>query len=164
MPAISDSSPIIFCAAVGRLNLLRDVYQEILVPPAVWREVVVEGAGRPGAAEVASARWIVRESAPTAEGRELPLAALDPGEREAILLAFVASRATPILLDDLRARSVAERIGLRVTGTVGVLLLAKQLGLVPAVRPVLDQLRAVGYFLSRDAANRSLALADETPG
>jgi predicted nucleic acid-binding protein len=161
MPAVSDSSPIIFLAAIGRLELLRELYQEVVVPPAVWREVVVEGIGRRGSADVAAAGWIVREPLPPGDGRRLPLASLDPGEREAILLAFAKPRTVPILLDDLQARTVAEQIGLRVTGTVGVLLLAKRLGLVPSVRPLLDQLLAAGFYLSEVAVNRSLALVDE---
>ena len=55
MKIVADSSPLISCARAGKLALVRDVYSKILIPPAVYREIVVEGAGRPGAEEVEAA-------------------------------------------------------------------------------------------------------------
>jgi predicted nucleic acid-binding protein len=161
MSAISDSSPLILYSAAGRLNLLQAVYREIVVPPAVWREVVVEGAGRAGAHEIEAARWIVRSELPVPRDQRLSLQPLDPGEAEAIALAFSAPRTVPVLPNDLRAREVAEGIGLRVTGSVGVLLLAKRVGIIPLVRPLLDELRRAGLYISDAAINRTQTLAGE---
>ncbi len=66
MPAVSNSSPLILYAAIGRLELLRETYDEIAVPPAVWREVVAAGTGRAGASEVAQSSWI-RQRQPSAQ-------------------------------------------------------------------------------------------------
>lgn len=55
---VSNSSPLIHLSQIGRLSLLREFFGELLIPPAVYREVVVEGRGRPGSREVREASWI----------------------------------------------------------------------------------------------------------
>lgn len=69
-PAIRDSSTLIHLARIGRLGVLRSLFGEVLVPTAVWREVVEEGAGRPAAAEVAKAHaegWMGRAAPKNAD-------------------------------------------------------------------------------------------------
>jgi len=103
-----------------------------LVPKAVWREVVEEGKGQPGAQEVANAGWIeVAEVKNRAVG-EVLLAHLDRGEAEVIALAQ-ERQADLVLLDEKEAREFAERLGLRVLGTLGLLVWAKREGLVAVV-------------------------------
>jgi len=63
MKVVSNASPLINLARIGKLGLLRDLYEELTIPEAVWREVVVEGAGQPGADEIESAAWILRKAA-----------------------------------------------------------------------------------------------------
>lgn len=87
-------------------------------------------------------------------------AALDPGESAAISLALELDAAR-ILLDDLPARLLAERLGLTVMGTLGALVLAKQRGLIPAVRPLLDALRSTNFYMSDRLYWRLLRAADE---
>ncbi|MCL4486508.1 MAG: hypothetical protein M1570_00055 [Chloroflexi bacterium] len=88
---ISDASVLIHLAAIGRLTLLRDLYQKTAVPSAVWKEVVEEGKGRAGAAEIEAARqagWIEMNS-PTNEPLLRSLERdLDEGESEVIALAI----------------------------------------------------------------------------
>jgi predicted nucleic acid-binding protein len=161
MPAIGNSSPLILCSAIGRLGLLQDVYGEVRVPPAVWREVVASGISRIGSAEAEGAPWIRRQSPPEETFRSLPLAGLHPGESQAIALAFVFDRSVPIILDDLQARRIAEGIGLTVTGSAGVLLTAKRLGLIRSVKPLLEDLLAADLYLGNPAVRRILELAGE---
>ena len=52
MEVVADSAPLISCARAGKLSLIRDVYSRIVIPPAVYREIVIEGAGKPGAEEM----------------------------------------------------------------------------------------------------------------
>lgn len=52
MEIVSDSSPLISCARAGKLSLMKNVYSKLVIPPAVYREIVTEGVGKPGAAEV----------------------------------------------------------------------------------------------------------------
>ena len=92
--------------------------------------------------------------------RQLPESALGAGEREAIALALEID-ARRVLLDDGPARRLAIRLGLPVMGTGGVLVVAKQRGILPVVRPVLDELLATGFRLRWDVRARVLADAGE---
>jgi predicted nucleic acid-binding protein len=88
--AISNSSTLLNLAIIGRLSLLREFHEKIIVPPAVWREVVTEGRGRAGAAEVEAARqsgWIDVIPPQDREVLKLLKRDLDDGESEAIALA-----------------------------------------------------------------------------
>jgi len=87
MTIVSNASPLIALVRIGQLDLLRQLYSEIIIPEAVWHEVVVEGADQPGAEVVSSASWIVRR---TVTNRALVHGLqqeLDAGEAEAIALA-----------------------------------------------------------------------------
>ena len=103
---ISDSSTLIHLGGIGRLALLRELCGQIIIPPAVWREVVEEGKGRAGAAEVETAQkagWIVLLP-PTNEPLAFSLKRdLDEGEAEAIALAL-EHQADLILLDESEMR------------------------------------------------------------
>ncbi len=106
---ISDTSTLIHLAAIGRLTLLKDLYQQIMLPSAVWKEAVEEGKGKSGTAEIEMARqlgWVE-----VASPGNLPLVSLlqrdlDEGESEAIALA-IERQADLILLDETDARQVA---------------------------------------------------------
>lgn len=144
MPLVlSDSSTLIHLAAIGRLPLLREIYQKIAIPAAVWREVVEEGKRRAGAAEVEAARksgWI-EVLLPTNEPLvHLLKRDLDEGEAEVLALA-IERQADLVLLDETDARRVAERYGLRKTGVVGLLIRAKREGKIASLREELDKLQ-----------------------
>jgi predicted nucleic acid-binding protein len=161
MFAIGDSSPLILYASAGHLDLLREVFTEIIIPAAVWNEVVVEGHGRPGCEEVAHAPWI-RQQAVTADEPTLTLLAdLGPGESEAISLAMEFDRRLPVLIDDRKARRLARERGLRVLGSVGVLLLAKERQIIPSIVPALNDLRTCGLYLSVALVDGLLGAAGE---
>jgi predicted nucleic acid-binding protein len=160
---ISDSSPLIALSAVGRLDLLRALYQRIVVPEAVLAEVAREGEDRPGAKEVLAATWIeVRRVEDTSLVNVL-LSEIDRGESEAIALAASASEPDVILLiDERRGRAVATRMGIRIVGAVGIISEAKARGLIPSVREVLDSLVADPTFrLSRHLYDEVLKDAGE---
>lgn len=161
MPAVSDSSALILYAKIRRLHLLRDVFREILVPPAVHEEVSVRGRGRAGALEILHEPWIkVRDLADPGLARSLA-GQLDPGEAEAIGLAAELGGALTVILDDLRGRKIASEHGLLVTGSAGVLVFAKQRGIIPLVGSVLDELRSAGLRLGDDAYREILSIAGE---
>lgn len=161
MLAVSDSSPLILLAAIGRLDLLRQLYDEVIVPPAVRREVFEAGSSRVGATDVPRLGWIRRQPLQGDGTSPDSLASLDRGKAAAIALVMTLPRSVPIILDDLPARRTAERLGLSVTGTGGVLVLAKQEGLIPEFRPRLGELRAAGLYLSDATVDRFLDLAGE---
>ena len=87
MSVVSNASPLINLARIGKLDLLHDLYGELTIPEAVWREVVVEGAGQPGADEVKGATWIKRHAVANRQLVHALQQELDAGEAEAIVLA-----------------------------------------------------------------------------
>ena len=160
MAAVSNNSPLILFAAIGRLDLFLGLFNEVLIPPAVWREVVTSGTGIFGTDDVQRAGWILQRTLPN---REVPhwLATLHPGEAEAIALASSLGPAIPLLLDDRRARRVALQAGLDVIGCGGALVLAKKDGHIPSVRPILSDLIAAGLYLGEAARREILDFAGE---
>ena len=160
MTAVSNASPLILFARLGRLDLLGEMYAPVLVPPTVWREVVDVG-GRPGAAAVAQAPWLQRRALAAPRTVIRASARLDPGESEAIALASEFAGSVPILLDDLKGRRVASELGLPVVGSAGVLIAAKSVGLIAAVRPLIEELCIAGLHLSDRAFSEVLQLASE---
>lgn len=161
MATISNSSPLILFAKISRLELLRLVFAELIVPTSVYEEVVIAGAGRAGAAEVATATWIRSQAVANQLAFDTLLETLDPGEAEAIALAAEMGEQVTVVLDDRKARHLARQHGLIVVGSAGVLLLAKVQGIIPQVRPILDELRAAGLRLSDRAYSRAIADAGE---
>jgi predicted nucleic acid-binding protein len=158
---VSNTSPIINLAAVGKLELLRDLYQRILVPEAVYSEITVRGQGQPGALELQT--WSCFETRPATDSALVAQLEqeLDADEAEAIALAVELS-ANTLLIDERRGRVVAARFSLPVTGLLGVLVLAKRRGLLTAVKPVLDDLMATaGFYIRGDLYMRVLQSVDE---
>jgi len=146
LKVVSNASVLIALSSIGMLSLLRERFPEsIVVPEAVWREVVDEGAERPGAREVSKANWIKVHKVNDKGMVGLLRAELDEGEAESIALAHEV-RADVVLLDERDARHAAMRMGLKVLGTVGILLWGKQAGKLVNLREVLDALRFQGKF------------------
>jgi predicted nucleic acid-binding protein len=142
---VADSSPLISLAIIEQLELLPQLYQRILAPPAVWDEVTVQGAGLPGSLAVSQVSWL-EIKAPEASGVE-PLSILvDRGEAEAIALAKATPDSTA-LLDDAQARRVAERLQVPRIGTLGILRRAKKAGLIDALKPHMELLQANGIYI-----------------
>jgi predicted nucleic acid-binding protein len=158
---ISNTLPLVNLAAVGRLELLLQLYGRVIIPQAVYHEIVVVGAGQPGATEVEAFDWIEsRQVSDRALVASLQLE-VDEGEAEAIALA-VELDADLLLLDERRGRTVAFRLGLKFIGLLGVLIEAKHRGLVPTVRPILDDLIGkAGFWITRELYDRVLKVAGE---
>ncbi|MEW5935445.1 MAG: DUF3368 domain-containing protein [Bacillota bacterium] len=153
---VSDSSPLINLARIGMLWLLRELFGEILVPDAVWEEVVVDGAGQPGAGEVGAAAWIRKRSVANRPLVSVLRRDLGPGEAEAIALALEAG-ARLLLMDERAGREAARHLGVSCAGLLAVLVEAKRRGLIAAVKPCLDALRDVaGFWLAGDLYEKVL--------
>jgi len=158
---VSNSSPLIALSVINSLDLLNALYGTIYIPEAVFDEVVIRGAGRPGASAVANAPWIVQQvTANRKTVAKLLSAGLDKGESEAIVLASEV-KAGLLILDERHARTVARQEGLPVTGTLIVLIAAKNAGMVAAIKPLLDQLIAAGVYISPQIISHALQLAGE---
>jgi predicted nucleic acid-binding protein len=151
MPVVSDTTAITNLAAIGRLDLLHELYGQIWLPSEVWRELVAPGQNNPGSIEAQTKPWLSARSVTDDEQVAALLQAhrtLHKAEAEAIVLALEL-RADLLLMDERVGRLVATKMQVPITGILGVLLDAKQRGLVAAVRPILDELRsAAGFFVS----------------
>jgi predicted nucleic acid-binding protein len=150
MSVVSNASPLISLARIGKLDLLRQLYDELFIPEAVWHEVVIEGVGQPGADEVKAATWIKTQSVTNTPLVHALRQELDAGEAEAIVLTL-ETQAELLLMDERVGREVARHLGLRYTGLIGVLVEAKHKGVLSAVTPQLDELRNIAGFRISDA-------------
>lgn len=157
MIVVSNAGPLIVLAKIGRFDLLQSIFGRLIIPQAVYDEVVIAGTGRPGSDETRQAcdAWI--EIIPiqnTAVTRSL-VTKLGRGESEAIALAIELA-ADIVLLDDGKARTVADFMGLRVSGTIGVLTQAHRTDLLMDLRQALDELRANGFRLNPEVYRKAL--------
>lgn len=163
---VSDASPLIFLAAVGRFDLLRRLYGSVVVPAEVFQEVTQAQPSLPGAVDAGRAvadGWM-QVKTPAATPLDGWLSSLlDKGESQAITLALEIG-AGVLLMDESDGREIAGRLGLKPIGTLGVLLRAKRAGLVPEVKPILTELRQRHSFrISAELFARALASAGEVP-
>lgn len=159
MTFVSDTSPITNLAAIAHLNLLNQLYGTILIPEAVYEELTRFDV--PGSVEVQTLSWIETVTVVNTELVVQLESELDPGEAAAIALA-VERKATLLMLDERRGVQVAARYGLRVQGVLGVLLRAKDRGLIPLVRPLLDALvNDAGFWIANNLYRRVLQIARE---
>jgi predicted nucleic acid-binding protein len=142
---VSDTSPILNLARISRLELLPSLYQQVLIPAAVFEELTASKHDLPAAVGFASEPWLVVASAIDRKRVQELREDLDPGEAEAIVLA-IERRANLLLVDERRARRTATAAGLTVTGLLGVVARAKRVGLIDLAKPVLDELIGTARF------------------
>ncbi|MEW6717131.1 MAG: DUF3368 domain-containing protein [Chloroflexota bacterium] len=161
MRDISNTTPLIGLASIGRFDLLRQLFGELIIPKAVFEEVVMSGREEGGAkGEVSSAGWIKVVSVEDQLAVEVLLDELDRGEAEVIVLAR-ETNADWVLMDEKKGRRKITQLGMRKIGTVGILLKAKEAGLIESVGGELDQLREKGFSISQYVVDRVLHQADE---
>ena len=165
MTTISNASPLIALARLDLFLVLRSLFGEIVVPEAVWQEVVIQGAGKPGTETIARAAqegWLRQQPVQDRLAVLALRATLGAGESEAIVLAHEINSIW-LLLDDDLGRAHAQRLGIKVKGTVGVLIAAYQAGLIPDFKGALDDLRAQGFWLSDKLYQAVLSMVTARP-
>jgi len=156
MILVSNASPLVNLAGIGHLELFRDLFGKLLVPEAVWEEVVVAGAGQPGARLLEEASWVTRHQVKNQSLVQALRQELDAGEAEAIALA-VEAKTDLLLMGERLGRETAQHLGRRVTGVIGVLVEAKRKGVLPEVKSLLDTLRdKAGFRVSERLYTRVL--------
>ncbi|MDA1190170.1 MAG: DUF3368 domain-containing protein [Candidatus Poribacteria bacterium] len=148
MIAVSDTSPLTNLASIRRLTLLGDLFQQVLIPEAVAHELVALDPSHRGFVLVSGIPWISVRQVENQERVESLLVDLDPGEAEAIVLANEV-KADALIIDERMGTSIARSEGIEVTGLIGILIRAKEEGLIPQVRPILDELiQDAGFWIS----------------
>jgi predicted nucleic acid-binding protein len=168
MLVVADTSPILNLAAIGRIDLLRSLYEALVIPPAVEHELAALARRHERFASVSSLPSFVRvEPLPEKQNVRALLAELrlqlHPGEAEALVLAE-ALPADLLLVDELHARQVARRRGMPTLGLLGVLVAGKRCGLLSAITPLLDQLQdEAGFWVGAELRAHVLSSMDEIP-
>ncbi|GAK56406.1 hypothetical protein U27_03368 [Candidatus Vecturithrix granuli] len=159
---VADAGPLIGIGRIGHLSFLQRLYGKLLIPARV-REELKLSSNRPGSQmvlEAIHAGWIT--CVPVHDTSQITILGrvIDAGEAEAIQLA-VEQKADLLLIDDRKGRKAAQKRGVSVIGTGGVLVAAKKAGLLDAVAPVLNALSLAGYRLSPALCEQILRLAGE---
>ena len=136
MVIVSDASPVTSLIQVGQLELLNAVFGQVVVPRAVYNELCKV----PGQQTIIDQQnWLFIDHAKDLKHVKTLENELDAGEAEAIVLAL-EMRADYLVIDEFKGRNKAEEIGLKIIGSLGVLLQAKQKGLISVVKPLIDDL------------------------
>jgi len=161
MIVVSDTTPLIGLAQIQRFDLLRQLFGQVYIPQAVYDEAVVAGHEAGGARhQVSSATWIKIVSVKDRLAVEVLLDEMDLGEAEAIVLARELG-ADWVLMDERKGRRKLAQMGINRIGTLGILLKAKQLGLLEAVRPEIEKLRHQSFSMSQEVIDAVLKQANE---
>ena len=161
MIVVADSSPIISCARAGKLHLIKGVYSNLIIPPAVYKEIIIDGLGKPGYSELKDgiSVWIeVKEPSDKSLASFLKRRFGD-GESEAIALAKELD--SYLLIDEIKAMNEAKKQGISILSTLIMLLEAKKVGLVSKVKTELDELISCGFRCSAELYEKILVLAHE---
>ncbi len=157
-PVISNTTPLINLVGVGLLDLLPGLYGEVTIAEVVRDEYLA--GRRPNDPELNGLPWLEIAASPTVD-LSLP-AQLGAGEAATLRLS-IRLEARAVILDEAYGRRLAIRLGLPVVGTLGVLLAAKQSGMLPAVAPVVDQMINQGRRISAELRAKVLRAAGEQP-
>lgn len=160
MIIVSNTSPLNNLAAIGQLDLLQQLYNRVIIPNAVYRELLDAGTTDPAVLAVQSYDWIQIQPVTDRSLLQTLQTKLDAGEAEAIALA-VELKADRLIIDERRGRHEAIELGLQVTGLLGILLAAKQRGIVPRVKPLLDDLISQGFWVREQLYAEVLQFAGE---
>ena len=144
MTVICNATPLINFAAINRLDILKEVFGQVIIPQAVYDETTVSGfLWSQFILQAVASEWLQVRTVSNIDPIISP--ELDDGEREAIALALETG-IHKILLDERDARKVAQSIGLRLIGTLGILLLAKEKHIIPEIKPLLDAMIDVAQY------------------
>ena len=144
---VSDSTCLIGLERIGELQILPALFDPIMIPPEVEREFGNKFS------------WLQTENLTSNILATALCLVVDSGEAEAIALA--SEKSCLLISDDKQARTAAKRLGVAVIGTVGVLVRAKQNGMVTVIKPILDDLELNSFFISRALRDEALKLVGE---
>lgn len=162
MILVSNTGPLIGLAKLGRMDLTARLADTTYVPPQVQAELLAKpGPETHRLSAALKSSLIVRSPAAPESSILAILEDLDEGERQTICLALSLPPPVLVLLDDQLGRTASRKLGLRVTGLAGFLILAKQHGLLDAVTPLLLELRCSGYWLSNEVITAVRKLTGE---
>jgi predicted nucleic acid-binding protein len=158
MIIVCDCSPLIALALCDKLDLLDVLFKQVIIPENVYMESIV--SGKPEAAKISV--WVQGkvERALNPAISQIVNLSLGRGESEAIALYWEKS-ADYLLIDEQKGRQIASSRGIKIIGSLGILLLAKQNGLIISVKPLLDILKNTDIRISTALYQSILKMAGE---
>jgi len=157
---VSNTGPIIALSAIDHLEILKKIFEEVILPETVHNEIMQGGKDFAGLGFYRKATWIKVQSL-TNPIEPLLGTLLDKGEASVIQLARETG-ADFVLIDERKARKIARKIyGIHVVGSARILLEAKHRGLIPKVREPLEGMRSAGYWIHDDIMKTALEQAHE---
>ncbi len=158
--AVVNASPIIYLSSINQLSLLKKLFKEVYMPEAVKGEVMSGGEDDFGAKEIKTEKWIKTRKIKNKLAKEYLLTEIDGGEAEVIILAEEL-KAGAIIMDDKLGRRIAKLRGIKVTGTLRILVAAKGKGLITEIKPLIERLKGIGFWISDDVYEAILKEAKE---
>ena len=156
---VVNSTPLIALCGIGKLDVLHEMYSEIMIPKAVYREVTEKQDSACWQIENAGS-WVRIEDIQDHSEKKMYKAKLHEGEVEVMILCQ-ERQADLAIIDDNAAKKTAKYLGINVTGTLGVLLKAKQKGILKENRPLISELKVNGFYISTEVEKIILECAEE---
>ncbi|MDP2335863.1 MAG: DUF3368 domain-containing protein [Bacteroidota bacterium] len=159
LKVISNTTPLLSLLKIDKLDLLRDLYGIVSIPQAVFLEIEA-GKEKPYYRDLSEYDWIKIVNIRNIESRTY-FFDLDDGEAEVLILAKEQG-ADLVILDEIMGRRYAQQLEFNITGTVGILLKAKEKGLISSLGNLLKELAEKGTWLNTNLISKALKLAGET--
>ena len=151
--AVINASPLIFLSRSRHLDLLQTFAKEVWVPEAVATEILQRGPDDISAQAIEATDWLTVKST-----LEIPIAITEwrLGAGESAVLALALEHNIEAIIDDLAGRKCAASLNIPVRGTLGIVLAAKQRGIIPAAKPVIEDMMQAGLYLSKPILQQAL--------
>lgn len=146
---ISDTSCFIILSKIEKLDLLKSVYGQIVTTSDIVEEF---GEQLPD--------WIIIEHVADKSRQRILELQIDRGESSAIALALETQNCT-LILDDFKARKIAQQLGITITGTIGVIVKAKLIGIIPSIKPYIEKIKETNFRISAEIELQALKEAEE---
>jgi len=146
---ISDTSCFIILSKIEKLDLLKSVYGQIVTTSDIVEEF---GEQLPD--------WIIIEHVADKSRQRILELQIDRGESSAIALALETQNCT-LILDDFKARKIAQQLGITITGTIGVIVKAKLNGIIPSIKPYIEKIKETNFRISAEIELQALKEAEE---
>lgn len=153
---VVDSTPLIALYEIDKIEILQQLYKEVYIPEVLYRDLLREDKYK----KLTDLDFIKVQKMKDEDAQKFPKTSLHKGGIEIMLLAEDLS-ADLCIIDDLSAREYAKRLGYHVTGTIGILLKAKEKGYVEEIKPLLDDLKNSGIYIDEDLCDKIIEIANE---
>jgi len=155
---ISNTTPIISLLKVDKLDLLKELYEKVIVPKAVYLEIE-NGKEKPYYQDLSQIDWIEIQEIINPDSRAYFLD-LDDGEAEVLILAKEIN-ADLVIMDEIMGRRYSKQLGFNLTGTIGILLKSKEKGFIESIKGLLTELIKKGTWISPKLISKAIRLANE---